>query len=102
MKPFNPSHVIALSELSTREKEKIYSILLENDVSLRRMENGQYVCDVRLLAPGVRKIDPKEASKKAKSSSSHFPIEDRLKYLNEYGLKSSFSLLLVLIMDVLL
>ena len=52
---FNPSRIVVLSELNTREKEKYYQLLLSNKVRFHRDEEGRYVASLRLLAPGIKK-----------------------------------------------
>lgn len=52
---FNPSRAIILAELSTRQKEKYYQLLLSNNVKYHRDSEGRYVASVRMLAPGLRK-----------------------------------------------
>jgi hypothetical protein len=60
---FYPTKVIILSELSSREKERYFSILLSNNIKVRRLPDGKYVANVRLLAPFVKKVDT-DAKKK--------------------------------------
>ena len=52
--PFTPTHVIVLSELHPREKEKYYDLLIQNDALFERRDDDTYISNVRVLAPGVK------------------------------------------------
>jgi hypothetical protein len=63
---FNPVRVLVLSELSSKEKEKYYKLLLTTNSKFHIDGEGRYIANVRLLAPGVKKPD---ASNKRKEGS---------------------------------
>lgn len=80
--PFLPTRLIILSELSTKEKEFYYNILIRNECKFHRNDNGQYVVNLRLLAPGIKKIDTSKKKKDPQQTNS-FPFEERLKLLQD-------------------
>lgn len=85
---FNPSRVILLSELSTREKENYYTILLTNKVKFRKNSNnpGLYVADVRLLSPALKKSDyNRDLNNNSSYPDFSWGRENRLKQLVEVG-----------------
>jgi hypothetical protein len=61
--PFHPTRLIILSELTTKEKEKYYNLLVSNEAKFHRNDSGQYIANVRLLAPGMKKVDPNKKKK---------------------------------------
>jgi hypothetical protein len=86
---FQPVKVIVLSELSTREKERYYKLLLLNNAKFRRDSQGHFVCNLRLLAPGLRKASAVAAEgldKKKRDTSNYALIfQDRLMHLKTHG-----------------
>ena len=78
--PFVPRHLVVLSELDTREKEKYYNIMLNNGGKFHRSENGHYVLNMRILAPGVKKHE-KNKKKEQQIASNSLPFEERLQRL---------------------
>ena len=78
--PFLPTRLVILSELSTKEKEFYYTLLVRNDCKFHRNDSGQYVINLRLLAPGIKKIDTIKKKKDIQQTNS-FPFEERLKLL---------------------
>ncbi len=86
---FTPSRIIILSELSTREKEKYYQILLSNKAKFHRDPSGKYVANLRILAPGVKKeVEIKKAMNSGVSGGASvggqsLPLEDRLNRLEQ-------------------
>lgn len=82
--PFNPTRLILLSELSTKEKEKYYSLLIANGAKFHKNDSGQYIANVRLLAPGVKKFDPAKQRRDPQQTNSLL-IEERLKRLQDGG-----------------
>jgi hypothetical protein len=78
--PFIPKHLVVLAELDTREKEKYYNIMLNNGSKFHRTENGQYVLNMRILAPGVKKQQSGGGKQKEQMSNS-LPFEERLQRL---------------------
>jgi hypothetical protein len=78
--PFHPSRVIILSELSTKEKELYYTLLIRNECKFHHNDSGQYVVNLRLLAPGIKKVEPIK-KKRDLGQTNSFPFEERLKYL---------------------
>ena len=89
---FNPSKAIVLTELTTREKEKYYHLLLLNNAKFTRDSEGRYIANVRLLAPGVRKNESTNSGnnivpeKKKKETSNYALIfQERLTKLRENG-----------------
>lgn len=80
---YTPQRLVVLSELSTREKEAYYQLLIQSNSKFYFDPNLQkYVANVRLLAPNVKKslFIPKK-----KVESVSLPFEERLKRLNEGG-----------------
>lgn len=80
--PFNASRVIVLSELSTREKDKYYDLLLSNQTKFYFDKNlNKYVGNVRLLGPQGKRSDYED--KKRDVIVSSLPFEERLKRLQD-------------------
>lgn len=92
---FQPVKLVVLSELSTREKERYYQLLLLHGAKFRRDANAtgkaQYVCNVRLLAPGVRRTAAAamggEGSEKRRRDATDYALilQDRLARLKSEG-----------------
>eukprot|EP01040_Poterioochromonas_malhamensis_P007297 gene7297-7873_t len=86
---FRPKKLIVLSELTTREKEKYYQFLLLNQSRFIRDDQGRYIANIRLLAPGIRKIDVLTTSeqKKKKENASNYALvfQERLTKLRTNG-----------------
>jgi len=82
---FYPSRAIVLSEMPTREKEKYYQLLLENNCKFFEDEKGNYVGSVRLLAPGVKDKDETRSSAEAILKACQLPYEERLRLINTQG-----------------
>lgn len=85
---FQPVKLIILSELSTREKERYYRLLLLNNAKFRRDAYGRYVGNVRLLAPGIRKVNVNvDGSEKKKKDTSNYALifQERLMKLRTEG-----------------
>jgi len=55
---FRPTRAVVLSEMSTRDKEKYYKLLIESGARFY-LDQGQtdeiYIANLRMLAPGVKK-----------------------------------------------
>ena len=51
---YNPKRAIILNELSVREKEHYYQLLLSNNTKFHRDNDGRYLARIRLLAPNVK------------------------------------------------
>lgn len=78
--PFIPKHLVVLSELDTKEKEKYYNIMLNNHSKFHRSENGQYILNMRILAPGMKKHNN---NKQKEQVTNSLPFEERLQRLKE-------------------
>lgn len=85
MSSFFPSHAIVLSEIPTRDKEKYYQLLLENNCKFFEDDKGNYVGSVRLLAPGVKDKDETRSSAQAVLKACQLPYEERLRLINTQG-----------------
>ena len=49
-KDFQPIRVIVLSELTQKERERYYSLLIQNQSKFRNDDhNGRFLCDVRYV-----------------------------------------------------
>jgi hypothetical protein len=81
--PFQPSRLIVLSELNTKEKEFYYNLLIRNECKFHHNDQGQFVVNLRLLAPGVKKIDQPRKKKNTPYQTNSFPFEERLSLLQE-------------------
>ena len=77
--PFIPKHLVVLAELDTRQKEQYYNLMLHNGAKFHRAENGQYVLNMRVLAPGVKKAAV--AGRAREQVSNSLPFEERLQRL---------------------
>jgi hypothetical protein len=76
---FNPTRTVVLSELSAREKEKYYALLINSGARFyldhSSVADGPeeaeplYVANVRVLAPGVKREQRKSASKEGGKTS---------------------------------
>jgi hypothetical protein len=82
--PFRPTKVIVLSELTIREKEMYYQLLVANRAKFFRDEEGRFVGNVRILAPHVKKID-NELRKRNEASNYSLTFQDRLTRLKTEG-----------------
>ena len=83
--PFNPTRLILLSELPTREKEKYYNLLISANAKFSIDSEGRYVANVRLLAPGKKKGGEK---KKKEAQCNSLMFEERLQRMHEQGFVS--------------
>lgn len=88
---FRPTRAVVLSEMSTKEKEKYYTLLLENGARFY-LDQGQsdeiYIANIRVLAPGVKKEKKKGFSKDGKAVTdvrTCTPPAQRLNRLAEAG-----------------
>jgi hypothetical protein len=86
---FHPTKLIVLSELSTREKEKYYQLLLLNQARFVRDKHGRYIANIRLLAPGIRKnevlLTNDQKRKKDNHSNYALVFQERLTKLRQNG-----------------
>lgn len=82
---FNPTKLIVLSELPTKEKEKYYQLLLLNQARFVRDQDGRYIASLRLLAPGLKKVDPVIEKKKKDAGNYALTFQDRLTKLRQEG-----------------
>jgi hypothetical protein len=81
---FNPSRAIVMSEVHTRDKEKYYNLLLDNHARFFK-EGDNYVANVRILAPGVAKVDPEKSKTQYVTKALQLPYEERLEAINTQG-----------------
>lgn len=83
---FRPSHAVVLSEIPTRDKEKYYQLLLENNCKFYEDENGNYIGSVRLLAQGIKKekVDGISTTKEI-AKALQLPYEERLQVISTRG-----------------
>eukprot|EP01038_Epipyxis_sp_PR26KG_P010908 gene10908-14646_t len=85
-----PTKLMVLSELSVRDKETYYKMILSNgNMKLRRDPlTGNYIASLRLLGPNVKKADePISNIIKRKDMNNYSLIfQERLKRLKENGL----------------
>lgn len=77
---FTPTRVVVMSELSAREKEKYYSILVSQDAKFHFDRKGRIISNVRLLHAKARRIIEES---KVDHVKKEIGFEDRLKRLNE-------------------
>jgi len=82
---FNPAKVVVLSELPMKEKEKYYQLLLMNNAKFIRDSEGKYIANLRLLAPGIKKIDPILERKKKDGGNYALTFQERLTKLRQEG-----------------
>lgn len=88
---YNPQKLIVLSELSTKEKENYYRLLLLNQAKFYRLPDGRYVSNLRLLAPKVKRdntlsLESDEKKKKLKDKSNYAIVfQERLSRLRTEG-----------------
>jgi hypothetical protein len=83
--PYNPSKLVILSELSVKDKERYYDMLMSDSIYFRRNFNEtagvlNYIAELRLLAPNVKKVENKKPA-----NSSLLPLDERLQRLQEVG-----------------
>ena len=81
--PFVPTKVIVLAELSIREKEQYYQLMVANNCKFHKDGEGRFVGNVRLLSPNVRKIE--HELKKKDSSNYSLTFQERLTRLKQEG-----------------
>ena len=77
---FTPTRVVVLGELSAREKEKYYSILVSQDAKFHYDRKGRIISNVRLLHAKARRVIEES---KVDHVKKEIGFEDRLKRLNE-------------------
>jgi hypothetical protein len=94
---YNPSRVILLSELSTRDKERYYTLLLTHQAKFRKetsnSQSGLFVADLRILSPTTKKSDyqrkylgdEKDTQSTTRAAEFSWGREDRLRRLLEDG-----------------
>ena len=76
-----PTRLVVLSELSAREKDKYYELLLRSETKFYfDAKLNKYVGNVRLLGPNVKRAAYEEKKKEVVST---LPFEERLKRLQE-------------------
>lgn len=46
---FTPTHIIVLSELHPKEKEKYYDLLIQNDSKFEKKDQDTFIANVRVL-----------------------------------------------------
>jgi hypothetical protein len=84
--PFQPTRLVLLSEMTTREKEAYYAMLSQSDAKFYVDSEGRYVSNLRLLAPGRKKVDTEQKRKDlAYLNSNALIFEDRLRRFQEQG-----------------
>lgn len=79
-----PTHLLKLCELSIREKEKIYELLLANECQLRYNPiTKEYLCDLRLLSFNYsNKLKRNTFISKTKTNKNHLWYQDtRMQFL---------------------
>ena len=88
---FRPTRVVVLSEMSTRDKEKYYNMLIESGARFYQ-DQGQsdeiYIANLRVLAPGVKKEKKKNVGKDGKTVTDNkvaTPPSQRLTRLANAG-----------------
>lgn len=54
---FQPVKVIVMSELTIKDKELYYLMMIQNNSKFHKTEDGRFVTDIRLLAPSIKKSD---------------------------------------------
>lgn len=82
---FNPAKLLVLSELPMKEKEKYYQLLLLNNARFIRDDQGRYIASLRLLAPGLKKVDPAFEKKKKDAGNYALTFQERLTKLRQEG-----------------
>ena len=76
-----PTRLVVLSELSAREKDKYYELLLRSDTKFYfDAKLNRYVGNVRILGPNIKRTNYEEKKKEVVST---LPFEERLKRLQE-------------------
>jgi hypothetical protein len=84
---YRPESLLVLSSLPMREKEKYYKMLLNNDAKFRRDEEGNYIANIRLFGPNIKKLAcPHTPTPKKKDSASFASVyKERYERLKAYG-----------------
>lgn len=54
---YQPTKIIVLSELTIKEKELFYQMMILNKCKFNRIENNKYITNIRLLAPYIKKYN---------------------------------------------
>lgn len=82
--PFLPSRIIVLSELAKKEKEKYLSILLQSKAKFHQDGFGNYIANIRMLAPGVKRaaLNGPRSPAATRRSNRGVPLEEALRRLN--------------------
>ena len=86
---FAPTRAMVLSEMSMREKEKYYSLLLRNESKFFQDEHGNYIASVRVLAPGMNKrVGDQQAGEPGRNAHEEYlkhalllPYEERMLFI---------------------
>ena len=89
---FAPTRAMVLSEMSMREKEKYYSLLLSNEAKFFQDEHGNYIASVRVLAPGMSKrVGDQQAGEPGRNAHEEYlkhalllPYEERMLFIEEH------------------
>jgi len=50
-----PTKIIILSELTIKEKELFYQMMISNKCKFNKLDNNKYITNIRLLAPYIKK-----------------------------------------------
>lgn len=81
--PFLPSRIIVLSELAKKEKEKYLTILLQSKAKFHQDGFGNYIANIRMLAPGVKRaaLNPPRSPAVVRKSNRGVPIEEAIRRL---------------------
>jgi hypothetical protein len=83
---YRPESILVLSALSAREKEKYYILLLNNDAKFRKDEDGNYIANIRLFGPNVKKLACPYTPKPKKDGNSFAAVyQERYERLKAYG-----------------
>jgi hypothetical protein len=54
---YQPTKIIVLSELTVKEKELFYQMMILNKCKFNRIDNNKYITNIRLLAPFIKKYN---------------------------------------------
>ena len=80
---FFPTKIIILAELSIKDKEKYFNLLLQNDVKFRKDSEDRYIGNIRILGANIKKSDV--IFKKRDLNNYAKTFQERLKKLKEQG-----------------
>jgi hypothetical protein len=77
---YQPTKIIVLSELTIKEKELFYQMMILNKCKFNRIENNKYITNIRLLAPYIKKYNNNNSSEYQNDNNNYNSKKDSNNY----------------------